>query len=370
MRNIPFKEKENPENGIESQHSTLSAFIFLNHKLNDAVKQFENTKLNCAFTLTILLSYPIYRHHSYHLRNDFWQKLVDESKRVEQLKDYLDLFKKHNVNPQILKLIQKIDQFVARGSFREFESSFALYQLIRLNFSLLTSSDYLATNEFMNQFEVKDLGTLTSTRINHLFKKVTESKWIDKDNTQWNFNKATYDQLGSLDLDSKPKEKKGENLNLLRQQMATEAVLNIRKNTDKNLFYLEAPTGGGKTNISMLLTLELLKANKSLNKVYYVFPFTTLIDQTFKSLKESLGLLDQEIVALHSRASYGQESDGDEEDAVYGSEQRNYINRLFVNYPFTLLSHVRFFDLLKTNIKEENYLLHRMANSIVVIDEF
>src|SRR5690625_1373246 len=266
MRNIPFKEKENPENGIESQHSTLSAFIFLNHKLNDAVKQFENTKLNCAFTLTILLSYPIYRHHSYHLRNDFWQKLVDESKRVEQLKDYLDLFKKHNVNPQILKLIQKIDQFVARGSFREFESSFALYQLIRLNFSLLTSSDYLATNEFMNQFEVKDLGTLTSTRINHLFKKVTESEWIDKDNTQWNFNKATYDQLGSLDLDSKPKEKKGENLNLLRQQMATEAVLNIRKNTDKNLFYLEAPTGGGKTNISMLLTLELLKANKSLDR--------------------------------------------------------------------------------------------------------
>lgn len=369
MGNFSFKQKENPENGIESQHSTLSAFIFLSHKLNDAINHFKNKELNCAITITFILSYPIYRHHSYHLRDDFWHKLTNESKRVEQLKDYLSLFKKQITNPQILKLIQNIDKLIARGEFRKFENSYALYQLIRLNFSLLTTSDYLATNEFINQFEVNDFGILTRSRIIQLYEKVTQREWIDKDKSKWNFNKVTYDQLENIDLSSKPREKLGENLNLLRQQMATEAVLNIRKNTDKSLFYLEAPTGGGKTNISMLLTLELLLANKNLNKVYYVFPFTTLIDQTYKSLKESLGLLDQEIVALHSRASYGQESDGDEEDAVYGSEQRNYINRLFVNYPFTLLSHVRFFDLLKTNIKEENYLLHRMANSIVVIDE-
>lgn len=369
MRNTSFRDKKNIENGIDSQHSTLSAFIFLNHKLNDASIQFKNKELNCAFTIAILLSYPIYRHHSYHLRDDFWHKLINESKRVEQLKGYLNLFKNQNTNPQILKLIQNIEQLVARGSFKEFERSFALYQLIRLNFSMLTSSDYLATNEFMNQFEVKDLGVLTSTRINQLYEKVTQREWIDEDKKKWNFNKTTYEQLENLDLKSNPKEKKGENLNLLRQQMATEAVLNIRKNTDKNLFYLEAPTGGGKTNISMLLTLELLKENESLNKVYYVFPFTTLIDQTFKSLKESLGLSDSEIVALHSRASFGQESTEDEEDAIYGAEQKNYINRLFVNYPFTLLSHVRFFDLLKTNVKEENYLLYRLANSIVVIDE-
>lgn len=369
LENFSFKEKENPENGIDSQHSTLSAFIFLNHKLNDATHHFKAKELNCAFTITILLAYPIYRHHSYHLKNDFWQKLISESKRTEQLKSYLDLFKNQNTNPLILKLIQNIDQLFVRGDFKKFESSYALYQLIRLNFSLLTTSDYLATNEFMNQFEIRDLGILTSTRIDQLYDKVTQREWIDEDKSKRNFNKWTYDQLKNIDLSSKPKEKKGENLNLLRQQMATEAVLNIRENTDKNLFYLEAPTGGGKTNISMLLTLELLKANETLNKVYYVFPFTTLIDQTFKSLKENLGLLDNEIVALHSRASYGQEVSGDEEDAVYGSKQRNYINRLFVNYPFTLLSHVRFFDLLKTNIKEENYLLHRLANSVVVIDE-
>lgn len=369
MNNLLFNEKENPDNGIDHQHSTLSAFIFLNHNLIDAFGHFKGKELNCAFTIAILLSYSIQRHHGYHLKNDFWQKIINESKRTEQLKSYLILFKNQNSNPQVLGLIQNIEQLVNRGGFRQYERSFALYQLIRLNFSLLTSSDYLATSEFMNQFEISDLGTLTSERINQLFKKVTQAEWLDDEKSRRNFNKTTYDQLKNIDLSTKPNEKNGQNLNLLRQQMASEAVLNIRKYTKNNLFYLEAPTGGGKTNISMLLTLEMLKANKDLNKVYYVFPFTTLIDQTFKSLKENLGLSDDEIVALHSRSSFNQESSRDEEDAVYGSEQRNYINRLFTNYPFVLLSHVRFFDILKTNIKEENYLLHRLANSIVVIDE-
>jgi len=40
-----------------------------------------------------------------------------------------------------------------------------------------------------------------------------------------------------------------------------------------------------------------------------------------------------------------------------------------MNYPVTLLSHIRFFEVLKTNEKEANYLLHRFANSVVIIDE-
>src|SRR5699024_8274778 len=77
------------------------------------------------------------------------------------------------------------------------------------------------------------------------------------------------------------------------------------------------------------------------------------------------------IVALHSRSSFSSTEDDkmNESDASYGKAKENYIDRLFVNFPFTLLSHVRFFDILKTNIKETNYLLHRLANSVVVIDE-
>ena len=34
-----------------------------------------------------------------------------------------------------------------------------------------------------------------------------------------------------------------------------------------------------------------------------------------------------------------------------------------------LLSHIRFFDILKSNSKDLNYLLHRLSNSLVIIDE-
>ena len=80
-------------------------------------------------------------------------------------------------------------------------------------------------------------------------------------------------------------------------------ITNVRRNRDKNLFYIEAPTGGGKTNVSMLAVAELLK-DKTLNKIFYVFPFTTLITQTYVSLKDVFGLKNDEIIELHSKAAH------------------------------------------------------------------
>lgn len=369
MNNPSFISKTNKANGIGTQHSTLSSFIFLNHKIVEALKIIDTREQTSALVLVLLFSYPIYRHHGYSLENDYWSKIIEDNKRADLLKNYLRLFPKTASNPQILVLLKKLDYLKNANRFKEFEQSEALYHLIRLNSSLLTASDYLATNEYMNAFSIENFGTLNRARINSLYDFVTQEEWIDKTKGKKNFNKKTYDELDALDLDVKPEHGSFDNLNLLRQQMATEAIRNLRKNSKHNLFFLEAPTGGGKTNISMLLTLELLKANKELNKIFYVFPFTTLIDQTFKSLQEGMNLADDEIVSLHSKAPFFQSSSNDEEDVKYGDDRKNYIDRLFVNFPLTLLSHVRFFNILKTNLKEENYLLYRLANSVIVIDE-
>jgi CRISPR-associated endonuclease/helicase Cas3 len=98
--------------------------------------------------------------------------------------------------------------------------------------------------------------------------------------------------------------------------------------------------------------------------VFYVFPFTTLITQTFKSIKESLEIDNNSIIQLHSKAGFHEKGDG-----TYGNEKRIYLDNLFVNYPIALMSHVSFFDILKGNEKESNYLLHRLCNSLVIIDE-
>lgn len=369
MNNPGFLNRMNEENGIGTQHSTLSSFIFLNHKIIEALEIKDAREQTSALVLALIFSYPIYRHHSNFLKDDYWSKIIEDNKRADQLKDYLQLFYETAPNSQIIALLKKLDYLKNANKFKDFERSEALYQLIRLNSSLLTASDYLATNEYMNAFSIENFGILNRDRIDSLYDFVTQEEWIDRAKEKKNFNKKTYDELDAIDLNIKPTEASFVNLNLLRQQMATEAIRNLRRNSKHNLFFLEAPTGGGKTNISMLLTLELLKANKELNKVFYVFPFTTLIDQTFKSLQEGMNLADTEIIALHSKAPFFQSSSGDEVDAKYGGDKKNYIDRLFVNFHFTLLSHVRFFNILKTNLKEENYLLHRLANSVVVIDE-
>ena len=151
--------------------------------------------------------------------------------------------------------------------------------------------------------------------------------------------------------------------------MTIEVIKNVRANADKNLFYIEAPTGGGKTNLSMIACAELLENNPNLNKVFYVFPFTTLITQTHKAIIETLDLSPDEMVQLHSKAGFQTKTKEESEDGQYGDEKQDYIDNLFVNYPFCLLTHIKFFDILKSNHKETNYLLHRLANSIVIIDE-
>ncbi|MCM4168920.1 hypothetical protein KCTC52924_02621 [Arenibacter antarcticus] len=365
MNNPFFRGKENSGNTIGKQHSTLSSFIFLSHKIDEALNLFKGKEQVIAMSYILMFSYPIYKHHGKYLDDDFLSKLVRENLLADKLEVYLSLFKKKCNSKIVSRILLGLEKALPRIAFSDYARSFHLYQLIRLNFSLLTASDYLATNEYMNKSSTTDFGVLSKERIDEIFVKVSTNVWLDKQETKRNFNEKTYQQLAVLSL-KKPTEKSNENLNLLRQQMATEAIRNIRLNHKEKLFYIEAPTGGGKTNISMLVTLELLKLNPDLNKVYYVFPFTTLIDQTYKSIKQNLGLGDDEIVALHSKAAFGKEED---EDDDYGQNRKNYINHLFLNYPFSLLSHIKFFEILKTNAKEQNYILHRLANSVVVIDE-
>ncbi|MDD3160808.1 MAG: CRISPR-associated helicase Cas3' [Bacteroidales bacterium] len=236
--------------------------------------------------------------------------------------------------------------------------SFPLFSLIKLNYSLLTASDYLATAHYMNQWKemLLDFGEMDEN---------LKRRIIYNAETLKPYNKEAYEAIsrGIIMNPDNNTEQNNANLNALRQSIAMEVIENVRIHSDKSLFYIEAPTGSGKTNVSMLALAEILRSNNSntISKVFYVFPFTTLITQTYKSLCETLGLDVGEIAEIHSRAPF--------KTGSYDDDYLNYLDNLFMNYPVLLLSHVRFFDVLKTNSKEINYLLHRMANSVVIIDE-
>lgn len=369
MENDSFKNSLATNSPISSTHSALSAYIYLTKHLNEiAIEHNFNPQL---VTACIYLSYSIFKHHGKIFMDDSLETVdfadFQAKFKFEDVSIFLSKYLRdfgYNLNPQILQLVGKNTWLKNQHKLIE-KNTFSLYALCRLNFSLLTASDYLATNEYMNDAKLKDFGILSKERIDEIYQFVSTENWINEAENKKNYNKLVFEKIDNHEL-TYPTIASGENLNVLRTEMAIEVIRNIREHHTNNLFYIEAPTGGGKTNLSALATIELLKIYEGkYNKVFYVFPFTTLITQTYKSLKETLGLKDDEMVELHSNAGMKVS----EEDDQYGNEKFNYINNLFVNYPFAFLSHIRFFDILKTNEKETNYLLHRLANSIVVIDE-
>lgn len=357
MKNTRFLEEKH--NGIESQHSILSAYLFLIH-------QYSNTEF-CSvadsekklYMLPAIFAHNILRHHSAHL-DDFssgrtFQRFT--SRLCTSLVNYLELFTVEADETLIAGLSNLQNLSLS-------DLSFEWFLLIRLNFSLLTAADYYATSHYYGNWNMlySAFGTLS-----------VEQKQQHYQNLKYSqpYNRILYEQnehIRNIDL-SELRIRSSDNLNKLRSKMAAEVLENIRRYAHDKLFYIEAPTGGGKTNLAFIATQELLQVNPELKKVYYVFPFTTLVTQIKKSAEDTFQLRTDEFVELHSRAPLKERRAEADQDGLYAENHVDEIDNQFVNYPYIFLTHVRFFDILTANDKSSIYLLHTLANSIVVIDE-
>lgn len=377
MRNPLFNmDNKNP---LKHQHSKPGAFMYVVQHFEASIHQPPvDSKEESSWFLTILMfSYSIVRHHASNL-------ICPDAKGIHFLEEELPYLKKylseygitahpaitdHLLMPRLIS--ERYFDLVYKDNRVSF--GFSFWALLRLNFSLLTASDYLATGQYSYDLHLKcalDWGLLTPKR---------RAEVIDaaRNNPDKPYNGAAYALLEQVENGTAvlqhPVLPTGANLNTLRTEMAVEVLQTLKKHSRDRLFYLEAPTGGGKTNLSMLAVAEILKANPEINKVFYVFPFTTLITQTHKAIKETLLLSDEEIALLHGKTGFQAKSGGansdDEEDALYGEQRKDFLQNLFALYPFTLVTHVRFFEMIKSDRKDDIYLMHRLANSVVVLDE-
>lgn len=365
-------------NGISSTHSSLGAYIFISYYL-DKIEKLNLEEDFVEIIFAFILSFPILKHHSKKLDIDFGKF---ENLDIDLIFKYFDEYKfpsQVSENYKNTKSFQNIIQCLKNSFYEEeyFQDPFSLFVLVKLNYSLLTSSDYIATSDYMSEQNEKEknFGVLTKERKTELISNF-------KNNSKYPHNKNIYleneiEKFKNLDFES-IKEISNSNLNLLRMKLASEVIINIRINLNKNLFYIEAPTGGGKTNLSILALVELLENDleDKIKRVFYVFPFTTLITQTVEVLKNTLKLNENELIELHSKTGFKIKNESkdiyekeEEKDGLYDIEKLNYIDNLFSNFPFILLSHVKFFDILKSNKKEINYLFQKLANSVVILDE-
>ena len=130
----------------------------------------------------------------------------------------------------------------------------------------------------------------------------------------------------------------------------------------RGLYTLTVPTGGGKTTASLAFALEH-GAAQGMERVIYVIPYTSIIDQTVDVFNNILG--EENILAHHSEAGFLKKEKEDLTDLEY----RSLLASENWDAPVVVTTAVQFFESLFSNKNSRCRKIHNIADSVIIFDE-
>jgi CRISPR-associated endonuclease/helicase Cas3 len=144
-----------------------------------------------------------------------------------------------------------------------------------------------------------------------------------------------------------------------RERAAILAACREKAQEKPGLFTLTVPTGGGKTLASLAFALEHALAH-GLERVIYVIPYTSIIEQNAAVFREALGA---EAVLEHHSAFI--------EDPKTALEARDKLRLAMEDWDATVVvtTAVQFFESLFADRPSRCRKLHNTAKSVVILDE-
>jgi CRISPR-associated endonuclease/helicase Cas3 len=146
-------------------------------------------------------------------------------------------------------------------------------------------------------------------------------------------------------------------------ELRAKILLHVRGGAERSrgVFTLTVPTGGGKTLASLAFALDHA-IQHDLDRVIVVIPFTSIIEQTAAVYREAFGVLGRSVLEHHSAF---------EEDNIHNREARDKLNLAMENWDARVVvtTAVQFFESLFANRTSRCRKLHRIARSIIVLDE-
>lgn len=204
---------------------------------------------------------------------------------------------------------------------------FSLAFLTRMLFSCLVDADWLDTERFMKQ------------------------KMVERDN--FKSIEVLFDSLSQYlkELDTTKKDDSKIDINKKRKQLRNDCYNVATKGC--GLFSLTAPTGSGKTISSLTFALKHAVEN-NMDRVIYVVPYNTIIEQNAKVFEDIFG--ESNVVQHHSNIEY--EDDDSRRFAIENWDA-----------PIIVTSNVQFFESLYSNKPGKCRKLHNIANSVIIFDE-
>lgn len=363
-----FKENEAY---VNTHHSFLSSMFYMDYcrKLVYDEKN-EDEIVNLLAEFILYNGYIIARHHSELGSLMEFTKLInlDDDTYFSKLKRIINNEDIYSVKIDFIKSdiedmfrnLNKVDKDAEKVGKRSIKQGVYLSIYIRWLYSLLVASDYYATSEFMNEADFSE-----NTDLNDI------DKWDSVyENTDLLKNIRQYQQerypISNEELNTVT------DINILRSEIFCEVEEKIKANTDENIFYLEAPTGSGKSNTAINASFKLMQHDKRLQKIFYIYPFNTLVEQNLETLEKVFADnedIKQNIAVINSitpiKVSEKDLNDNEEKD-VY---QKALLDRQFLNYPMILSTHVSLFNIIFGNRQSDVLAFYQLANSVIVLDE-
>ncbi len=342
LGNDEFNDIESStENHITERHSLVSAIFFAIHLAEE-----KNLKEN---PVLLFLPHIIHGHHT-RLRSLFEEgadtgvaSILEDEKHSDLEPTILYLFQKIPIEMKKLEsLIQKVINIYRSDFFSALdEDSSSLSFLYNYLFSVLIRSDFIASS--YSNSEVTKLE-------NELFKyyrRVDDEMLTRMDE---NIEKKQQEYIEKRSLNP---------LNSYRLEMYQEAIDSLERGLkeNKSVFYLQMPTGGGKTHTSLELTLQILDETDA-NRIIYSLPYISLLEQNYDYFKKVLKLTTEEMRSIYS---FSEIPEKDEERILTYDD--------FFEYPVICTTNVSLLESIVKFDKSSKYRFGALTNSVIILDE-
>lgn len=228
-----------------------------------------------------------------------------------------------------------------------FECKFFQFACLqRLVLSILIDSDWEATSDFMENIDT--LSKSPEINAKKIFKKAEE-----------NFEEYIREKRESIvtsQLSSKEKA-----IFDARNALQNECIQFAKY--PAGIYCLPIPTGGGKTLSSLAYALEFCRLHPETERIIYVSPFVSITEQNAQVFRDAIG--DDRWILEHHSSVLRNEEKADED---YRSSE---FSRYDINWeePFICTTFVQFMNTLFSDKGESIRQMHRLVNSVVIIDE-
>lgn len=266
-----------------------------------------------------ILAYAIAGHHA-GLQD--WDNR--EGAGQKSLKYQLGLINGLDWIPQTL--IRKMDVNPPKSLPWRFNRGLDASLWIRMLYSCLVDADFLNTEEYMKPESSQYRGRYCSMKeLNLRFTKYMEQKESSSAGTR---------------------------VNEIRRYIRTKCEQSASE--EQGIFSMSVPTGGGKTLSSLAFALRHAIVH-SLERIIYVIPYTSIIEQNSEVFREAIGA--DQVVEHHSNVI---------EDELTPQSRLASENW---DAPVIVTTSVQFFESLFASKSSKCRKLHNISNSVVILDE-